>query len=91
MFTSSSSVPIHLIFSPPFQDDGPTSPSLGVSGSRKRPHHSTADGSSGGNGTGSGGAIIESMHHHGKGVYSGTFSGKCCSKCDNNNQREHQV
>jgi hypothetical protein len=22
------------------------------------------------------GAIIESMHHHGKGVYSGTFSGK---------------
>ena len=22
-----------------------------------------------------GGAIIESMHHHGKGVYSGTFSG----------------
>ena len=23
-----------------------------------------------------GGAIIESMHHHGKGVYSGTFSGE---------------
>ena len=22
------------------------------------------------------GAIIESMHHHGKGVYSGTFSGR---------------
>ncbi len=26
-------------------------------------------------GTDSRGAIIESMHHHGKGVYSGTFSG----------------
>ena len=25
--------------------------------------------------TDSKGAIIESMHHHGKGVYSGTFSG----------------
>ena len=25
-----------------------------------------------------GGAIIESMHHHGKGVYSGTFSGEFC-------------
>ena len=28
---------------------------------------------------GNGGAIIESMHHHGKGVYSGTFSGMSCS------------
>ena len=28
-----------------------------------------------GKGSGNGGAIIESMHHHGKGVYSGTFSG----------------
>jgi hypothetical protein len=25
------------------------------------------------------GAIIESMHHHGKGVYSGTFSGMVVS------------
>ena len=37
---------------------------------------SSGNGSSktGGKGAG-GGAIIESMHHHGKGVYSGTFSG----------------
>ena len=37
----------------------------------------SAGGSSkiGGKGSGGGGAIIESMHHHGKGVYSGTFSG----------------
>jgi hypothetical protein len=44
---------------------------------RKRPRSSgsSASGASSGNGA-SGGAIIESMHHHGKGVYSGTFSGK---------------
>ena len=57
---------------------------------RKRPRHSGggggggsgAGGAAGTSGTaggeggkGGGGAIIESMHHHGKGVYSGTFSG----------------
>lgn len=44
-----------------FQDEGQTG---SHKNHRKRPRHS------------SGGAIIESMHHHGKGVYSGTFSGE---------------
>lgn len=32
------------------------------------------------------GAIIESMHNHGKGVYSGTFSGKYLSRIFENNE-----
>ena len=35
----------------------------------------SASSASGGSGGSGGGAIIESMHHHGRGVYSGTFSG----------------
>lgn len=72
--TSTPSSPVHSsmpteLSSSPFSSSSPS-----VSSSHTTSFVSTTNSSS--SSKRRQGAIIESMHHHGKGVYSGTFSGK---------------